>query len=249
MKVLNFLPFLLAPLAVSAQQTSGTVTYEQSLALDIKGENLPEGLADLIKKQKSESVLYFNPVASIYQDKEKSTTEPEDYKSGNMNIIVSRSSDGEQYYSDFNNKKSIQQKSLMGKTFLVNAPLEYTKWKFSGRQKKILDLPCMEAININGTDTVTAWYTTAIPVSSGPMIYGGLPGLILELNIGKQLNLVANKIEPADSKTQNLIKAPTKGKKISNEDYNKLALEKAKEMEKEFGRNGNGNVIIKTIGR
>jgi len=32
---------------------------------------------------------------------------------------------------------------------------------------------------------VTAWYTLDIPVSNGPGVYWGLPGLILEINEGR----------------------------------------------------------------
>lgn len=89
---------------------------------------------------------------------------------------------------------------------------------------------------------ITAWYTLDIPVSQGPGEYWGLPGLILEVNAGKTSILCSKIILNAEEKE--IIEAPTKGKEVSQEEYNAILTEKMKEMSERFqggnrGRGGN----------
>src|SRR5690606_37134751 len=89
----------------------------------------------------------------------------------------------------------------LGKLFLVKDLLPEFKWKLENESKQIgdytvfkatavqkIDLADYRMINIENSNQdrtliITAWYTPQIPVNFGPDIYGGLPGLILELNI------------------------------------------------------------------
>lgn len=87
--------------------------------------------------------------------------------------------------------------------------------------------------------TVTAWFTPQIPVSNGPAEYGGLPGLILEMNIDR-VTILCSKIvlNPENVKP---IKKPAKGKEVSREEFNAIVKEKTEEMRENFrGRGGRG---------
>ncbi|MGO4772462.1 GLPGLI family protein [Flavobacterium sp. W22_SRS_FK3] len=84
---------------------------------------------------------------------------------------------------------------------------------------------------------VTAWYTPEIPVNQGPENYWGLPGLILEINDGTTTILCSKIVLNAKEKTD--IKAPTKGKEISQKDYDEIVVKKMKEFrEMNRGRAG-----------
>ena len=86
---------------------------------------------------------------------------------------------------------------------------------------------------------VTAWYTPQIPVSNGPGEYWGLPGLILEINSGRTTILCTEIVMNPSEKE--VIEAPTKGKKITREEYNKTVKIKIEEMRERFqGGRGNG---------
>ena len=78
---------------------------------------------------------------------------------------------------------------------------------------------------------VTAWYTPQIPVSQGPGEYWGLPGLILEVNAG-ELQILCNKIV-LNTKEEKIV-APTKGKEITQKEYDKVLEKKLKEMRENF---------------
>ena len=93
------------------------------------------------------------------------------------------------------------------------------------------------------TLAVTAWWTPQIPISSGPSIYWGLPGLILELNAGRTTMLCTEiTINPEESVT---ITKPNKGEIVSREEYNKIMKKKSEELREQFrnrrgGRRGRG---------
>ena len=86
---------------------------------------------------------------------------------------------------------------------------------------------------------VTAWWTPQIPVSNGPGGYWGLPGLILEINEGRTTILCTEIILNPSEKT--VIKAPSKGEKISRKEYTELVKTKMEEMRERFqSRGGRG---------
>lgn len=88
--------------------------------------------------------------------------------------------------------------------------------------------------------TITVWYTPEIPISQGPSDFWGLPGLILEVNNGRTAILCTKIILNAEEKE--IIKAPSKGKVVSQEEFDEIRIEKTKEMSERFrgGNRGNG---------
>ncbi|EJL66131.1 GLPGLI family protein [Flavobacterium sp. CF136] len=90
--------------------------------------------------------------------------------------------------------------------------------------------------------TITAWYSPEIPINQGPESYWGLPGLILEINDGTTTILCSKIILNAKEKVD--IKAPTKGKEISQKDYDETVIKKMKEFrEMNRGRAGGPPMI------
>ncbi|WP_242156782.1 GLPGLI family protein [Aestuariivivens sediminis] len=86
---------------------------------------------------------------------------------------------------------------------------------------------------------VTVWYTPQIPINQGPDTYWGLPGLILEVNADRTTILCSKIIiNPSDKET---IKVPSKGKEVSQSEYDQIMKEKTEEMREMFrGRGGRG---------
>ncbi|MBB6330368.1 GLPGLI family protein [Chryseobacterium sediminis] len=60
------------------------------------------------------------------------------------------------------------------------------KWAMSGEKKKILSYECKKATTQYRGRNYTAWYTDKIPINNGPYVFGGLPGLILEIEDDKK---------------------------------------------------------------
>ena len=92
---------------------------------------------------------------------------------------------------------------------------------------------------------VTAWYAPEIPVGQGPENYWGLPGLILEVSAGKTTMLCSKIVmNPKDKKD---IKAPTKGKEVTQKEFDDIVAKKMEEMQqmyREGGKNGGNQIRI-----
>ena len=116
-----------------------------------------------------------------------------------------------------------------------------TDTKEKAKQDSIANTDPMSQVEIPKELIVTAWFTPQIPVKNGPAEYGGLPGLILELNIDRT-TLLCSKIvlNPAEAEK---ITPPKKGKEVTREEFNKIVKEKTDEMRENFrdrgGRRGN----------
>lgn len=78
-------------------------------------------------------------------------------------------------------------------------PIPSQEWTETGRTKEIHGLTCKEAIcSFRGRDYV-AYYCPDIPLQYGPDVFGGLPGLIMELQDGKQEYIWSLQVfEPCD---------------------------------------------------
>lgn len=86
-------------------------------------------------------------------------------------------------------------------------------------------------------NTITAWYCPEIPVNQGPENYWGLPGLILEVNDGKTIILCSKLVMNSKDKVE--IKPITKGKVVTQKEYDETVKKKMEEMQ-EMGQQRGG---------
>lgn len=227
-------------------QNSGAITYQSIIKIDVE---LPEGMeqfAHMIPSEKSfRKVLLFDATQSLYQDVEKEVAEEEPSREENgvqMKIGFERSES--KLYRNNESGEIIEERFFMDKKFLIKKNAQRHKWAMIREQKTILGYTCQKAIYRDSSETVVAWYTSQIPVSAGPGAYAGLPGMILELDIDEgQQRVVATDVA-LKALAQDSIVQPKKGKKVSEEVFNKIVDQKTKELQEQFG--GSGNVIIKT---
>jgi GLPGLI family protein len=86
---------------------------------------------------------------------------------------------------------------------------------------------------------VTAWYTPQIPVNQGPDVYWGLPGLILEVSADRTTMLCSKIVLNPVEKEK--IKVPSKGKEVTQAEYDVIMMAKMEEMREMFrSRRGGG---------
>lgn len=96
---------------------------------------------------------------------------------------------------------------------------------------------------------VVAWYTPEIPVSTGPENFQGLPGLILEVSAGKTTLLCSKMVMNIKDKKE--IIAPTKGKVVTQKEYDEIVTKKMqefREMNQNQNRGGNGGMQMRIGG-
>ncbi len=100
----------------------------------------------------------------------------------------------------------------------------------------------MDEIEVPKEVIVTAWYTPQIPINQGPGEYWGLPGLILEVSADRTTILCSKIVMNSSEKDE--IKAPTKGKEVTKQEYNSIMKKKMEEMSEMFrGRRRGGDHI------
>ncbi|NMH27229.1 GLPGLI family protein [Flavobacterium silvaticum] len=96
----------------------------------------------------------------------------------------------------------------------------------------------MDEVELAKEITITAWFAPEIPVSQGPESYWGLPGLILEVSDGKTVILCSKVVLNSKDKVE--IKAPKKGKEISQAEYDDVVVKKMEEFRQNGGPGGPG---------
>lgn len=243
MKKLILLSCMLLQYLLLFSQASGTVSYQEKARLhfNIQG-NVPPP-AGLPTERGASSVLYYTPQASLYRNdpakEEQSTSIDQETEEGGVHIRMDAPDN--QFYCDLVTNQCTDKREFMQRNFLIERELNSAAWKLTGKQKMILNYPCQEATREENDRKITAWYTPAIPVSTGPASFTGLPGLILEvvINDGDQ-TFTAISVQP-DAAVSSYIVKPKEGKKVTEEEFNKIREEKMKEMGIE---NGSGNNVI-----
>lgn len=258
MKKLFIIPCLLGLIyAGYAQNTAGTITYTETIKMDIdlggdvdvhsEGNVSAEQIGSMIpKEQHVQKVLYYNADAALYTNDKKKVEENNNMErnDGGMHMVFKVAVPEDVVYTSVRDAQRIEQRDFMGRKFLITSALEAPKWKMTGKQKVILNYPCQEAVMVKDKDTLTAWFTPAIPVPVGPQGFRGLPGMVLEAQQNSQLHIMADTVKFGTGNDKLIVK-PKGGKKVTKEEYEKIVAEKQKEIEE---NGGNDRVIIK-VGR
>lgn len=253
-----------------AQNFQGVATYKSHRKVDLKmneegvNADMQKQIQEQISKQfQQEYTLTFNKHESIYKKEEKLQA-PNPIQSG-MRIMISQGSDI--LYKNMKEGRFSNKAEIYGKVFLVKDTLTNQKWELVNETKNIGDYTCYKAIfkdeyttetitEVGEIETVTkprittVWYTPQIPINNGPSQYFGLPGLILEMNDG-DFTLVCTKIV-LNPKEDIEIVEPTKGKEVSQKEFDDIMDKKSKEMMEQFqsrrGGQGDGERVMIRVG-
>jgi GLPGLI family protein len=264
MKNIFILCFSFFPLLLLAQQTEGTVSYTETIQLNIElPPDVPEEMKARIPKERSfPKVLFFNAQHSFYQDVEQEEEPDMDWNSGEgggRRIRMRMMRPQNSIFKNLAEDRKVEKRDLMGKTFLIKDEIDKYSWKLTGEQSKVAGYFCQKATYADSSRSITAWFTPQIPVPTGPGSLGGLPGLILKVESesvsqgegegrrfreGKRTIMVDSvKLGAIDA---SLIREPDKGKEVTEEEFREIRREKMEEMREQFGgRPGGGRVIIR----
>ena len=238
----------LLPLFSLAQQTEGEVVYTETVQMTIDlPDDMDEKMKAMIPKSRSFSrSLIFNEKESVYDEWEPGENEDleVEHEEDGMEFKMVMRAPENIYYSDLENKTFIHKQDFFGRIFLINGDAIPYQWKLTGEQKKINDYICQKATCQHEEDNITAWFTPQIPISTGPNGYTGLPGLILEVDINDGQRTIRSEKFFLEQSENKKIEKPSKGKKVSKEEFDKIREEKMKEMEMETGGQGGGVRVI-----
>lgn len=257
---------------VFSQEFQGKATYKTHRKFDVKmskGKNAPSDevqkqIHEQLKKQFQKTfTLAFTKSESVYKENKQLSAPNPKAKKSSIQITISSGSD--LLYKNIANHSYKKEVELSGKRFLIDDKLPNENWQLTSETKKIGNYTCYKAtkskevtrksyLNTDGeheetekkeTVITTVWYTPQIPVSNGPEMYSGLPGLILEVQVGKQTIVCSEIVLHPREKIQ--IKVPKKGKKVTQKKFDEIKDKHTNEMMERFlgrkSKKGKTNVI------
>lgn len=209
---------LLVSQRVVAQYTSyGTIEYERKINMHAQWEGnewMERHKSEMPKFLSTYFALAFNPQQGTYKMSREPENRPFWNVPANDNLV----------WTDYKNKKVRSGKEIVGDKFLVTDSVPQLRWKITGEIRNIAGYQCRKAVSkILDSVYVVAFYTDDIPVSGGPEMMGGLPGMILELAIPRlHTTWVAIKVD-INPPVEKDFKVPEKGKQVTQQQlYEKL---------------------------
>ncbi len=261
--------FLVSVFAFAQKDFQGKAYYESKTSMDMSNfgrsgmsEDQKKQIAERMKSMLEKTyILTFNQSESLYKEEEK--LDAPGAGGGRFGAMMGNFTGGPQY-KNVKNQMLLQEQELFGKQFLIKDSLPKLDWQMAGETKQIGQYTCFKATLTKTVDAapfgnfgrppadneneatptkeiqIVAWYTMQIPVSQGPDVYWGLPGLILEVSADRTTILCSKIVLNPEEK--DVIKVPSKGKEITKEAYSVLQKKKIEEMRENFrsSRGGNG---------
>ncbi len=242
--------------AISISKESEKDAAEDALT-GIDKEAFEKAMAKAFQKN---YLLSFNKNEALFE--EIVALEKPNPTQGGVSFSISMSGDGDKYMNT-KDKISYVEEDIFGDEFVIKDSLPKIAWQITNETKIIGGYNCLKATHIepvskndleayeryqekikNGkssffemkkpeSQTVTAWYTSEIPVSFGPNGVWGLPGLILQLENENYIYFCTKVSLKNNEKIK--IKIPNSGKVISKKEYEKYEKKMQKQMEDNDG--------------
>lgn len=249
--------------SVLAQTKEGTIIYERKINMH-KRITDPQMRAYIPEFRTSKHELLFSDSASIYRAVAEDEM-PETNEGGVRMVMRFGGGENDELYKNFSTYASYRQTDIGAKTYIIEDSIKTQQWKLVNETKNILGFTCRKAVtkqtqrvagnirmitNTNGVSDTTkssttqpqqqeveiiAWYAEDIISPVGPENNGGLPGVILQLdmNEGETIFTAVDFKKEVNKKT---VKPPSKGKKITNQEYAKLMQQMIENMQQGGGR-------------
>ena len=209
---------------LQAQVREGRIVYERKI-------NMHRSLADESMKSMvpefstSKAELLFTGDESIWRNVQEEA-DIRDQAGDDPNRPVIRMNFGstdDVTYKNYKDEKMVQQREMGPKKYLIEDSFPHHVWKPETDTQTIAGHLCKKATTHGKqNNVVVAWYAEDIQSPSGPEAYGGLPGLILQLNSNDgEMMFTAVEID-TKGLDKRLVRTPTDGKKITRADFSKM---------------------------
>lgn len=250
-----------------SQQLSGRVIYKASNQIliridsaDMSMEEIAEANEIMKKPWERDFILTFSETESNWMQMQTLAGSSE--RTSDEGLFISLSGSGNEIlYKNLVDRRYVQEQEFMGKEFLIKDALEPFDWKLENEIKEIGGYSAQKAIyhqivdvQLFSTDMtqmektkdtlqIIAWFTLEIPISNGPEIYQGLPGLILEVHHGGR-SYYFQKVEFNPTLNPIAIKIPKKGKVVTREQFDMMQEESINKMNNRYrGKNEDDSKI------
>ena len=237
MRSLFFPLFLVfACTCVRAQIQRGTIDYLEHREFPV-WEGMSVDQKKRVEKMKAEGAfdrtgrLTFNGEAFSYQQLKK---EPD--ASGRRGWWMGDGENPDVYYTSLTDSMVTDRRQIMDRSFIMEDKWVAPEWEIPANQRPSMayTLPSKLAIatSIEG-DTLTAYFSEAIPAGIGPRGYGGLPGAIVYLKVqneGAYTEYTMTTMQPNPAELS--LDKPTDGDIITREKFEKISRKREEAMER-----------------
>jgi GLPGLI family protein len=248
-----------------AQQKEGRVVYERVMQMQIRiaGNGEEDQISQMLPKTRTDKFeLTFANNKSLWMHAEEEIDNNEMSGSG-FQIRMAGPGQNDVVFHDLSTAKRTEQREMFDKKFIIEDSVRKLNWKLTGESQTILGHNCQKAIaqrfgkrmqmtmdngkmerkEVDDTTNMVAWFTTDIPVSAGPEVQGQLPGLILALDMNDG-RMVYKAVEISPKVDVASIKAPTKGKKVTTEEFKTETSKMMDEMQKNMQGGGGRRIFV-----
>jgi GLPGLI family protein len=244
MKKFPFTLALLLAFAVSGSAqyiTSGKIEYEKKVSLHAMMKDYDDGSGnswyDRVKSQIPQfSYYYFDLTFDTGRTMYKPGREVEN-KGARMwgespaaeNIVL----------TNLATNRVTAQKEVFEKKFTVQDTIRKLDWKVKDELRIIGNFKCRKAVSrICDSVYVVAFYTEDIIAGGGPEMFGGLPGMILELAIPRlHTTWTATKVDIIPTKDADFAITDKAKKTVTNKELNETVQSSLKDWGKWAARN------------
>ncbi len=253
----------LAVVTAYGQQKQGKVLYECTVQMQMRMQGMgagPEAEQMLPRTHTTKLEVLFANDRSLRRAAEEDSPEEFQEAQGGIHIRTMMAGDNDLTYVNLATGQMVEQREFGTKNYIIADSIQKLNWKLTGQTKTILNYPCQQAVSqqigkrsrtsmedgkmkteqVADTANISVWFTLAIPVPAGPEYQGQLPGLILAIDINDG-RTVYKAIEISGDVELSAVKAPSKGKKVTAEEFASERDKTIAEMQRNSG--GRGRMI------
>ena len=222
---------------------SGTIVYNWVAALDVDAPGEMAAVREVFEARRAPFVLHFTPSESLMvRDTASADGEvsPSTFRPTNANLntwtrifeawFATEPYVLRQAYAGEDGSRVKVFGSLGDALHHVDAGAPRVDWRITERQHEHLGYPVTVAVGEAEGQDIEAWFAPDVPVSGGPALYGGLPGMILVLSLNGGLTTYAATEISLDGVEDGLIRRPEVGEATSTERYRAIVAENVRDL-------------------
>ena len=228
--------FFLSPPIKAQSINGGTVTYQAIKRYDFQtlfasfAKDYPDWVNSIPTESEGQVTLAFAENAALYDTRADEQVLPKKLRDAQAKAAFMQgpSTELKKLYLDLDKNELVRQVEFMGRLFLVSDTMAPKPWKLTNKMTKILDYTCMGAELKQDGKEILAYFTSEIPLPFGPEEFGGLPGLVLAVEIDGATAFLAQSVELTPA-TKDAVAKPEDGKKVTQEQFDIIVEEKTRE--------------------
>lgn len=234
---------------VADSPLAGMVVYDETVKFDFELPPQMQRFRERMDDTRSASVvLIFNESSSLSQLAPEAEQEEEEAEVGfgrrGRRFQMFGQREDNATFVDFDNERVVQRREFLDRVFLIEGG-DKPAWKLTSDVSEFLGYQCHRAVATIDSSLVEAWFTPEIPVPAGPDNYYGLPGLILVLTTNEGNHSYVATDVSLRAVDPEAIAPPTEGRRVTQEEFDKIVEEKRKEMQ---GTRRRGDFVIRRQG-